>query len=196
MKQIQISIIFLLLTTSIIAQPIFDLGIKGGINSSKITTNLNDFSTESINKAQIGAFARIGIGRVYLQPEAYFSAKGGELSSDILESATKFDFNSVDVPVLLGIKVLKGGVGNLHIMAGPVFSFITSEDVSGDNRFTTDYFKDNYFGYQYGVGVDIWKFFIDARMEHGTNNLYEYPSEPSLHSKNRTFMLTVGLKIL
>lgn len=196
MKQLQISIFLLLLSSAVMAQPIFNLGIEGGIHSSKITANLNEYNSESISKAHIGAFARLGFGRIYVQPEAYFSSKGGELKSSVTEVASQFDFNSIDVPVLLGVKVIKGGAANVRLMAGPVFSFITSSDIKGSDVFTTQYFKDNYFGYQYGLGVDFWNFFVDARIEHGTNSLYQYPGDPSLNSKNRTLLVTVGFKIL
>lgn len=175
------------------AQPIFDLGLKAGVNNSKITADLDEFTAESIVKAHIGAFARLGFGRVYVQPEAYFTAKGGELESSLLQMATRFDYNNIDVPVLLGVKVISGEMANVRLMAGPVFSFMTSSDVFGDARFTPGYFKDNYYGIQYGIGVDLWSFFIDARIERGVNELYAHPD---LSSQNRTFMVTVGFKIL
>ena len=88
------------------AQPFFDAGLKAGVNNSKVTVNLKEFTTESIVKTHIGAFVRLGWSRVYLQPEAYFSSKGGEIiSPTILDMLTKFDFNNVDVPILLGIKL-------------------------------------------------------------------------------------------
>lgn len=193
MKKLQISILILLFTTSLFAQPSFNLGIEGGVHSSKITTNLSEYNSESIAKAHVGAFARLGYGRVYVQPEVYFSTKGGDLSSSVPEVVSQFDFNSIDVPVLLGVKVIKAGVANVRIMGGPVFSFITSSDITGDQLFSPDYYQKNYFGYQYGVGVDLWKFFLDARIENGTNNLYE---SPTLNSKNKTLLVTVGFKIL
>jgi len=196
MKTIVISFTFILLSFSLLAQPIFDLGVKAGLNNSKVTVNVNEIDQESVVKAHFGAYGRLGWSRVYLQPEVYFSSKGGELfdEGDFLDKATTFDFNNVDVPLLLGIKVLKGDKANLRIMGGPVFSFITSSEVEGDSRIDADYFRDHYFGYQYGLGVDIWKFFIDARIEEGTNNLYQHPSL-DLDGKNRTFMISVGLKI-
>lgn len=193
MKKILFSLSFLLLTTVIFAQPIIDVGIKAGVNNSKITASLDEFTSESIVKMHVGAFARVGYGRVYVQPEVYFSAKGGDLNSSLSSTITQFDFNNVDVPMLLGVKVINGSGANLRVMAGPVFSFMTSNDVDGDTRFTSQYFKDHYFGYQYGIGVDVWNFFLDARIEKGTNNLY---SSPDLASKNRTFMVTLGFKIL
>ncbi len=193
MKKILFSLSFLMFTTVIFAQPIIDVGIKAGVNNSKITASLDEFTSESIVKMHVGAFARVGYGRVYVQPEVYFSAKGGDLNSSLSSTVTKFDFNNVDVPMLLGVKVINGGGANLRVMAGPVFSFMTSNDVDGDTRFTSLYFKDHYFGYQYGIGVDVWNFFLDARIENGTNNLY---SSPDLASKNRTFMVSLGFKIL
>ena len=196
MKTIIISSVFALMSLSLVAQPIFDLGIKAGIHNSKVTFSVNEIDQESVAKAHIGAYSRIGWSRVYLQPEVYFSSKGGELfdEGDFLDKATTFDFNNIDVPLLFGIKVLKGDKANLRIMGGPVFSFVTSGEVDGDERIDSDYFRDHYFGYQYGLGVDLWRFFVDFRVEEGTNNLYQHPTL-DLDGKNRTFMVTAGLKI-
>lgn len=197
MKKFIISMFFLL-PLMINAQPFLDAGVKGGINNSKVTFKKSEFSSESILKTHIGAFARVGFGNIYLQPEVYFSAKGGEVlekGPNISERVARFDFNNVDVPLLLGIKVVNGERSNLRIMAGPVFSFLASKNIEDHDNFTIEYLKDHYFGYQYGVGVDFWNFFLDARMEHGANNLYSYPNE-GLNGKNQTFMVTLGFKIL
>ncbi|MDD4108698.1 MAG: porin family protein [Prolixibacteraceae bacterium] len=196
MKTIIISSIFVLFSFTLAAQPVFDLGVRAGFNNSKITVNVKEINQESVVKAHAGVYGRLGWSRVYLQPEVYFISKGGELFDEggFLDKATTFDFNNIDVPLLLGIKVLKGEKANLRIMAGPVFSFVISGDTSGDPRIDDDYFRDHYFGYQYGIGIDFWKFFIDARIEEGSNNLYQHPSL-DFDGKNRTFMLTAGLKI-
>lgn len=198
MKKLVFSILLMIPAFALLAQPTLDLGIKAGVNNSKITFKKSEFTSESIVKTHFGAFGRIGFGNIYLQPEAYFSAKGGEVlkaGSEPSERVTRFDFNNVDIPLLLGIKVIDGGLSNVRIMAGPVFSFLTSKEIENGNSFTKQYLKDHYFGYQYGVGVDIWNFFLDARMEHGANNVYSYPNG-DINGKNQTFMVTVGFKIL
>lgn len=199
MKKTLFPIVFMLLTGALFAQPTFDLGIKAGINSSKMSFDLDDYSSESVLKAHFGAFSRLGWGRVFVQPEAYFSKKGGDvslggdLSTNVIQTATSFDYSTFDVPLLFGIKIIKGGMVDLHAVAGPVFSFLTSKGIEGDNLLTKEYYEDRYIGLQYGLGLDVWFLTFDARMEHGSNNLYQHPD---FNAKNQTFMFSVGFKIL
>lgn len=192
MKRLLFSAVFFLFSLSVFSQVTFDLGIKAGVNNSKLSLNKNDYSTESITKMHIGAFGRVGFGRLYAQPEVYFSKKGGEIHPNPIVMATSFDYNNVDVPMLVGFKIIKGKVFELHALAGPVFSFITNSDVNGDAYFDPDYYKDSYVGIQYGIGADVLFFTLGARMEHG-NKLYDHPD---LEGKNSTFMITLGFKIL
>ena len=195
MKKFIFSFLFLVHSIAMFAQPFFDAGLKAGVNNSKVTVNLKEFTTQSIVKTHIGAFARFGWNRVYIQPEAYFSSKGGELiSPSILEMLTKFDFNNLDVPILLGVKIVNGENANIRLMTGPMFSILTSNKIYGDELISPDFYKSNYYGYQYGIGIDLWSFFLDARMEHGVNRLYHHP-DLGLNGKNKTFMVTLGYRI-
>jgi hypothetical protein len=194
MKKIIFPLFLFILSTSLMAQPTFDLGLKAGLNNSKVTLKLDQINSESILKYHIGAFGRIGFGRIFLQPEAYFSAKGGEVEGSIIDVASRFDFNTLDVPLLLGIKVLKGEKADLRIMAGPVFNIVTSNDIEGDDLLNSQYYKDNYFGFQYGLGVDIFAFTLDLRMENSANKFYQHP-DSELDGKNSTFMISLGYNI-
>ena len=193
MKKILTTTLFLILGIAVFAQPTFDLGLKAGINNSKMSFNIDDYSSESITKAHFGAFGRVGWGRMFVQPEAYFSAKGGDVSANIMQTAASFNYSTFDMPVLLGVKIIKGGMVDLHAVAGPVFSFLTSKEVDGDDWVTKEYYEDNYVGIQYGLGLDVWFLTFDARREHGSNNLFQ---NPNFDGKNSTFMLSVGFKIL
>lgn len=198
MKKILIMMLVLLTTGALSAQPIFDLGLKAGLNVSKVTLSDDAYDSESVLKAHIGAFGRLGWSRLYLQPEVYYSAKGGkvlEKGVNPVARAAQFDFSTVDVPLLLGIKVLKGGAANLRVMAGPVFCFMTQKKIDSDNLLEKQYYKNHYMGYQYGVGVDFLNFFVDARMENAANRFY-YLGPEDIGGKNNTFMVTVGFKIL
>ncbi len=198
MKKTLILILAVLFSGALMAQPIFDLGLKAGVNNSKVTFNTNDYTSESVVKAHIGAFGRVGWSRFYLQPEVYYSAKGGKvLERDVnpITRTAQFDFSTVDVPLLLGIKVLKGGAANLRVMGGPVLCMMTSKGIDANDVLEKQYYNDQYFGYQYGIGVDFLSFFLDARMEHAGNRFY-YDVSEGFGGKNKTFMISVGFKIL
>lgn len=191
MKKLTALSFLFLFVISVSAQPFFDLGLKAGLNNSKVTLDKNQINSESITKYHVGAFGRLGIGKIFVQPEAYFSAKGGELDGSALEVASQFDFNTVDVPVLLGIKIIDGERANVRITGGPVFSFLTSKKVGGDELLDPDYYKDSYIGLQYGVGADLFGFTLDLRMEN-SSNMYE---QMNFDGKNKTFMISLGYKI-
>jgi hypothetical protein len=195
MKKLLFPILFVLFSGILIAQPKFDIGLKAGINSSKISLNIDDYNPESITKTHIGAFGRVGWGKFFVQPEVYYSSKGGNLdvNSGILNAVKSIDYSSVDVPILLGFDLFKVSVVDVHIIGGPLFSFVTSSNVIGNSEFSKKYIEDHYVGFQYGLGVDVWFLTFDARMEHGSKDLF---SHPTVKGSNRTFMLTVGFKIM
>lgn len=198
MKEIIILLVLLVFSVTLMAQPIFNLGIKAGINNSKVTLNSSEFTSESIVKTHIGAFGRLGWSRIYLQPEIYYSAKGGRvLQKNVspIDRVSTFDYSTVDIPMLAGVKVLKGGAANFRVMGGPVFCLMTTKKLNTGDLLDKQYYNNHYFGYQYGLGVDFLNFFIDARMEHSANRFYYQPAE-GIDGNNRTFMLSVGFKIL
>ena len=193
MKKIVVPILLLLIAGATFAQPTFDLGLKAGINTSKISLNIDDYNSESIVKYHVGAFGRIGWSKIFIQPEMYFSKKGGDISSSstFIGTAASFDYNTFDAPLLLGFKIIKDGPVKLHIVAGPVFSFITKSGVSGDDL-SEEYFENHYVALQYGLSIDVLFLTFDARMEQG-GKMY---STPNVDVKNNTFMLSIGFKIL
>jgi hypothetical protein len=191
MRKLLLVIIFAVLTVSSFAQFTFDLGVKGGVNFSKISFDVEDYSAESVTKTHFGAFARLGGERVFVQPEFYFSGKGGDVSSDIMETAASFDYKTMDIPVLLGFKLINGKSFDLHVLGGPVFSNITSQDVKGDNLADKSFYENNYYGIQYGLSIDVLFLTLDARMENGLSDFYKQ-SETS--GKNQNFMISVGFR--
>jgi len=180
MKKMIIFVVFAALAFSSYAKDFFDAGIKAGVNSSKISTRIENYNPQTINNYQFGAFARISLGRIYVQPEAYYNSKGGEVIDKVNLS--------VDVPVLLGLKIINKDFLNLRIMTGPVLSFATDKSVKG--QFTRDNLENSAFGWQYGAGVDFLFLTLDARMESYNKNFYT-----GLDSKTGTFVVSLGIKL-
>lgn len=197
MKKLVFLSLFSLFAIFSSGQPCFDLGIKGGFTSSELSSVKSwDYISDNIINYHAGAFSRIGWGRLFLQPEAYFNTRGGNLKEiaggSVEDAASKFDFSSVDVPLLAGIKIIKRDLFNLRIMGGPMFGFVTSKSVEGDPEFTTDYFNNHFYGWQYGAGIDLWFITLDLRVENSRNSVYQ---SSDFSSRNKVFLVTAGIKI-
>jgi hypothetical protein len=176
------------------AQPTFNLGLKGGLTSSDFSLSKESYSAENILSYHAGAFGRVGWGRVFVQPEAYFNSRGGEIfqgDNNPVNVASKFDFSTVDVPLLAGIKLFKSGFVNVRAMGGPLFSFVTSKDVEG-SEFGVDNLRDNFFGWQYGIGLDLWFVSLDARFENSRNSVIQ---TSDFNARSNLFLLSAGIKI-
>jgi hypothetical protein len=193
MKKVIFSAVLVVLAMSLSAQLQFDLGLKGGVNFSKISFDVDDYNAEAVTKTHFGAFGRIGWDRIFIQPELYFSGKGGSIDSDLLTAVNSFNFRTFDVPLLLGVRAIKGEIFDVQIVAGPVFSNITSKEISSDEIFNSSFYSNHYFGFQYGIGVDVLFLTLHARMENGLGDFY---SQAEKSGKNNTFMVSLGFKFL
>ncbi len=194
MKKLFVSLSILFLASQLMAQPTFNLGVKGGVNFSKMSLDLKDYNSDAVMKSHFGAFARLGFGNIFIQPEAYYSGKGGDVTSDITQTVSSFDYNTIDVPVLLGFYLLNGEKFNLYALAGPVFSSIATKSIDKNSALDKKFYKDHYFNVQYGLGVDLWFLTLGARFENSLSNAYKQAG--GLDFKNQTFMVSVGLKLL
>ncbi len=201
MKNLFTLLLILGLSLATVAQDKLELdwGLKAGLNNSKITANSSQFNSETINNFHVGAFARVNIGRVYIQPEAYFSSKSGDIndvaSYNPLHTISSFDYNTFDLPALLGVKLVKAKAANVRVMAGPVFSFATKRDVNGEqdvNRLSKEYLEDHFMGWQFGAGADFLFLTFDARIQ--TNGTSYYQS-PNLEAKKSILLLSLGIKL-
>lgn len=194
--------------------PAVTLGPKIGINSSVLYTDINYYKESETLGYKGGLFFRFGNrNRVYLQPEAYFDLKGGTFSYDIGETdpftpslksvkdaKLTVKLQTVDVPLLVGLKVLDLFGFNFRVMAGPVASYVIEEDVSlfagGEDqsfRLPDKLFADAIWSMQAGGGMDIMMFTVDFRYEFGINNISNVNT-----AVTRTYLynLSVGLKLL
>ncbi len=194
MKKLSILLILVGFALSGKAQGAFDFGLKAGINTSKISTNMADYTPKAITIYQFGAFARINLGRFYIQPEAYSNSKKGEVvrvDNVGLSTINSFNLKTIDVPALIGFKILDQKAFNLRVLAGPVFSFLTDKSAKG--QLTEDNLKNSFFGWQYGVGLDFLILSLDIRKEQFSSNIYDTPNF-DFDTKNGTFVISLGVK--
>jgi hypothetical protein len=128
-----------------------------------------------------GAFARIKVLALFIQPELIFSQTNANIDvtkedalGDFQNSISKVTYTNFDIPVMVGIKL-----GPARLCAGPVATFklsteadaATQEIIDMTNDFTA-VTKTATFGAQVGVGVDILKkVTVDLRYEFGLSQL-------------------------
>ncbi len=160
-------------------------GIRAGISTDQLEQEqllINNFDDlEDLGIAigdarygiHAGFFLQGKIGRFIIQPEVLFNSNSIDYvvtdfaDGNIVESIKTESYQNVDIPIMLGLKF-----GPLRLQGGPVGHFFLNSsselfDISGyDQKF--DEFT---WGYQGGVGLDIWKLMFDVKYEGNFNNL-------------------------
>jgi hypothetical protein len=191
MKKMIFTAVLLLSVTLGYAQ--LNFGIKAGYTSSlglgnlsSVTSgsyNLNSVQSELSNNFQAGVFARIGFKKLYFQPELLYAMgkknytvtfqdlqnQGNNITYDKLVS-----ISTVDVPLLLGYKLLDLKLVNVRAFAGPKLRFNAGSTLDFQNIKNSDGsvvtlpnlekdVKAAQLGLEAGVGVDVLMFTLDAR---------------------------------
>jgi len=167
MKKLLVFILAILTVMPAFSQVNF--GLKLGANTATVpnydvSTGTNNI--EALKDAQwglqAGAFLRLGIKSFFIQPELMLASNTYEYNvttstgSDLL----KQKFTRLEIPVLLGVKL-----GPLHINVGPSADIhIGSPEALIDHPDFGELYRSATFGYQAGVGIDLFKkLVIDAR---------------------------------
>jgi len=206
--------LLVILLTVFIALPAFSqFGIKLGLSTTSITMEDAQKVTTAgninylIDKAKGanygihgGLFFRLNIKKLYIQPEVLFATRSNEYTllnvKTLADSAAvKQNFNKLSIPVMIGLKF-----GPLRINAGPAASLaIGSPKELIDKPDLKAMYAKMSFGYQAGVGLDLFKkLTIDLRYE-GSLQKYQNKIENatgttfSLDDRPNAFLLSVGL---
>ena len=146
----------------------------------------------------VGLSAKIDLpASLFVMPEIYYTTFKNEFTVPETSTTIEAKSNRVDVPVLLGYRLLGD---NLGVFIGPVASYNLSSD-NQYNDFKGNALKDFTLGYQFGAQVQIQKLILNARYEgaftedqrefiNSTNNeVIRYDSRPSL------FMVGIGYQL-
>lgn len=200
MRKLFVLMLSLLVFNMAQAQGVFSWGLKAGGNTvAKI--KISDFENipttgeevENIIVSQgdkpwgmhFGAFARIKILAVYVQPELIFSQTKTEIdihsvnsTGSAIQMVGDQKFNKFDIPIMIGAKF-----GPARVNLGPVATFVLSEGGSFRDKVNevateitnsveeykvTEEFTGATFGFQVGAGLDILqKVSVDIRYEFG-----------------------------
>ena len=123
------------------------------LSASFTQDNLFRFATsEFVPGADLGLFFRFNIARFYIQPEVNYVIRKHNERWHWGEVTNKFQTNYIGVPLLVGFKIIDLKLLKLRVFTGPEFNFAL-------RKHSGQYFQ---LGFQAGVGVDVWRFTIDA----------------------------------
>jgi hypothetical protein len=137
-------------------------GLKAGIGSTTVPTyNIASGTNniEAVKSADIGfhfgAFLRLSLLGIYLQPELIFASNKYDYNVTTVSGTDPLSqtYNRLQIPVLVGFKL-----GPLRINAGPAASIqIGSPSALINSANYSEMYKGATFGYQAGVGFDLFK---------------------------------------
>lgn len=193
MKKLFLILLLGAFSWAVMAQSPINVGVHGGISNTKIKVKDIGHSLKSGSNTgyMVGAFVRVNLGPIYLEPALNYSHKEGEVKSGSAESSLKY--NSFDIPVMVGLHVLDLPIVKLRAYLGPVASFAGKLKWDKDFGSGLDNDKMMWNG-KVGVGVDVWKLTFDIDYEKGLkkfqDNKYGEIKSP------RSFNFTLGLKII
>lgn len=164
------------------------IGIKGGANFTKTSTESSALEGKYGFGYQGGMITRMDIGSLYVQGEALFNKR--KTSYDTKDgTSAKLSWNSVDIPVVIGYKFFNTKDFNVRAFAGGVYSYAFKNNLSTSKALQEGFksFDKSNIGITGGIGVDYKNFTADLRYETGLSSISrEFKSKP--HS----FTLGIG----
>ena len=201
MRKIAFTLVALLAISVAAQAQVFQAGVKGGLSSSNVKLKelqndpLQYTEAENVTGYHVGAFARLQVSGVILQPEFILSSSGGKVEVTDNSTSTnvhveKFRFNRMDVPLLLGYNFFKIA----RVQAGPVVSALISAKQEGDD--IKDYFDKSDWGYQAGIGLDIGNLTLDLRYERINRKYTNTALQSGGKVNNEQFIASLGFKLI
>ncbi|WP_282013716.1 porin family protein [Marinifilum flexuosum] len=195
MKKLILLAVICLFSSALFAQlssPI-NFGVHAGLVSTKIDSEFPDASSvkdKADNGMMLGAFLRINLNKWYLQPELNYVSRKSEVDFGL--GSLEVKRKSLDIPMLLGYKLVKLPAFKLRTFAGPVASFKIDDSLKSTVGELTEKpsFEGAVWNAKVGAGVDVWKLTLDVDYEFGLSDV-----SSEFLKKNKMFNVTLGFKL-
>jgi len=211
MKRIvTISLIFFI-PMMVMAQGPISFGPKLGWNSNKLTTDYTRYIEDMRDGVQGGLFFSIYMDKLYIQPEAYLSLRRGNLDAIIddplnpLESLSvnqTVTVTTVDIPMLLGYKLIDLKLIRFRIWGGPVVSYVLNKEYSMSingkdetSRIDRSDFKDATWAGQVGAGMDLLFLTFDVGYEFGLEDFMTIRAMDDFSLRKNMFYISLGWRL-
>ncbi|MBP1166449.1 opacity protein-like surface antigen [Chryseobacterium sp. PvR013] len=168
--------------------PAFHIGVKGGVNFTKTSTESSSLEGKYGFGYQAGVMTRMDLGKLYLQGEALFNKRKTTYESQD-GSSSKLSWNAIDIPVVVGYKLIKTDDFNVRIFAGGVYSYAFNNKISTSQALLEGFkkFDKSNIGVTGGLGLDYKNFTVDLRYETSLSSISK-----EFKSKPHSFSLGIG----
>jgi len=207
MKKIWLTVFLFTLFSSGKADNHVHFMLFGGFNSSRTITELTGSKETFLSEARLnynfGAALRFEFANIlFIQPEVYFTRKGG-LANTFRPNPTdtfnqrELGVQSIDLPVMFGLRLFHSDAFCLRFYGGPVFSYLRNQRVDADRNgqqvtFDNIRTRTQAFSVQIGAGVDIRSFTFDVRYEYGLSSMFRFSD---FRTRHRIVYFTFGIKL-
>jgi hypothetical protein len=147
-----------------------------GIGITKFSEDIEGVKNEATLGTEFGVDLLIG-RKVYFQTGLRYIKDSYKVSGNInslSDFKTKVHNIGIKVPMHIGLYLVDVEATNLikvRIFTGPSFKATTTINDEGDDFLDKDKYSDVTWGYQVGLGLDIWKVFLDAGYEIGLSEM-------------------------
>ena len=163
-------------------QPKIDIGIKGGLNFSKV--EYSTFNPKGKTGYHAGAFALFKFSKIGLQPEIIFSQVGSKADFDNVWKSSY-----ISIPIIVKLYI----AGGLNLQVGPQFGFLNKAELN-DTLNIKSKLKEADFSLAMGVGFDApFRINFTARYNLGLRNINNNLRNGTFNSQ--VFQLSVGFKL-
>ena len=192
----KLSVLFALVLVAQAAVAQFHVGIKGGVNITKVDGEA--FRDEFRYGYHLGGFAELGLGgKLGIQPEVLWSQYQTRVDSsfsDVYENSLHISnyqdvkLNYLTIPILLNYKL--GSL--LSLQAGPQFGILLDQSKNLVQN-GQEAFKNGDFSLVGGAQIHISKIRLQGRYFVGLNNISDISDQNKWN--NQGFQLSVGLAL-
>jgi hypothetical protein len=198
--------VFLLITVVVLATELsygqFALGFRVGYSGNKLTTNIDSVKSQFNSGLHVGIFSRIG-KRFYFAPELLYTISGGMFNDKGNVSTSgwnqKITLGSMDIPLLVGFKIIHTKFISWRVVLGPEASFVINKKIKDAETITgpitkSDINTANWFILA-GTGIDVLFFSLDVRYQYGLNQMIKDAGNYSFNTNNSLIAVSLGIKI-
>lgn len=188
MKRILIVLLCCMVTLGAYASKPVNLGLRFGWANSSLSIKDGDWKKylDDANGFSLGAYVRVNMKKFYVEPAVDYTFMKSE------SSVSETKINYIQVPVMLGYRILDAKILKLRGFVGPEVSFL-AKDVDkvfdAPEGLVNGSMNSVSWNGRVGIGIDIWKLMCNVDYKFALSKTGDG------FGKSKGFNVTLGFNI-